>query len=859
MALSRAAWRALVLQVGLWFVVTPLVGAVMIPPQGVAVAWVGGGLAAGLLVVLPVRRWWTVLLPAAGAAAWAYSGLDHSPAQSLVRTVGDVAAVVVVAALLRRRPSRRTGFGGRYGALALATLAGTLLRMAPLTALGMAGTGPVATRLLEYWVVYLLATVGGLLAGTSLVVGTARWREEPLVPTGRPVDRLALPVSFLGALVLFVLAPISDTVGGDLLLIPVLLWAALAWSVPANAALSGAVALLMAGAMAQRWGVYAGVGPTGTGELVTEQLFFAALVVARSVLTAAMESRRAAERRALASLADLERVFHQVPVPAVLAVVDDEGRLRVQNVNGTFLSLFGLTCAPVGASVRDVMGTLREIDPAVGSGPALQARTADGGRVWVRPSVSPLGAADPDAGPWDARSTVPPGRAVVVVLEDVTAARSLAGLHRRQARLDPLTGLVSRDTLLENLDGTVGTDRPLGVVLLDIDGLAEINETFGQTAGDQVLLAVRDRLVDVTGAEDVRARYSGGVFAVVSRGVGEDEVHQLVRRLRAALALPMAVGGHPVVVTASIGSVHCAHDRAERDVMAAADVALARARREGRDGHTHRVLGPDDDGNGRLAVEVALREALDAGRLECHFQPILDARTGRVAGLEALARLREVDGTLLPPAVFVPVAAELHLLGRLTELVLTQACTWARTWREIAPQVRVGINVPPTWITPEAEELLLDTLHRHGLTGYALAVEITEDEAADLSPDALAILQRLGDRGVILAIDDFGTGYASLTSFRDVPSQAIKIDGSFVATMTHSAEHHDLVASVVELAHRFGKEVVAEGVETQAQLTALTALGCDMVQGYLTGRPVPAAQVEALLVRERDGVPTPVL
>lgn len=869
MDLSSTAWRALGLQVVLWAVVAPLVTAVMILPQGVAVAWVSGGVAAGLLVVVPVVRWWTVLLPAGVASAWGYASLDHTVGEATARTATDLAAVVVFAVLLRRRPSRSTGLGGSYGALAAATVAACVLRMAPLTALGLAGTGPVADRVLEYWVVYLLGTVGGLLAGTALVVGLARWRDTPTVATGRRVDLLALPASFLVAVVVFVLLPITDAFGGDLLVVPVLLWAALACSVPANAALSGVVALIMAASMAQRWGVYASIELTGLGELVHEQLFFAALVVARSVLTAAMESRRAAEQRALTSLGDLERIFRQVPVPAALAVVDGDRRLRVRAVNGSFLTLFELTSVPVGQRLSAVMGTLREIDPAVPSGPALRARTAEDREVWVRPSVSRLGvAADDDGAPRRGEGTagtdtsdaglLPTGREVVVVLEDVTAARSLDGLHRRQARLDPLTGLVTRDALLEDLDGTTGPDRPLGVVLVDVDGLADVNETLGRTAGDQVLLTVRDRLLAVSGPEDLRVRYSGGVFAVVRRRAQDDDVRALVDRLRAALVEAVTVGGRPVVVTASVGSVHCAHERDERDVMAAADAALARARREGRGRHTHRVLGPDGDRRGRLAVELALREALDAGRLECHFQPLLDATTGRVVGLEALARLREADGTLLPPAVFIPVAAEMRLLGHLTEQVLAESCRQVRRWREIEPRVRVGINVPPTWVTPEAEGVLVEALRGHGLDGDALTLEITEDEAADLSPEALAVLQRLADRGVTLAIDDFGTGYASLTSFRDVPSQIIKIDGSFVATMTHSPEHHDLVGSVVDLAHRFGKQVVGEGVETPAQLAALTALGCDVVQGYLTGRPVPAAEVEALLVRAQAGIPADV-
>jgi diguanylate cyclase (GGDEF)-like protein len=429
--------------------------------------------------------------------------------------------------------------------------------------------------------------------------------------------------------------------------------------------------------------------------------------------------------------------------------------------------------------------------------------------------------------------------------QSLAEERALTAVQRRHTGFDPLTGLVNRENLLGQLDGVTG-EVSLGVVLLNINGMSDVNEAIGNRGGDEVLVGVRDRMLPAIRTDDVLARYGGDVFAVVRRSPQDEaEVQALANALTAALAEPFVLGGMQLVVSATVGAVFCDdHGRAHRDVVRLADAALKSARRSGR-GATHLVHVGDgtEASTPRLAVELELRRALDEHRVFCDYQPVVVPSTRKVVAVEALARIRLADGGALPPVLFIPVAAEAGLLDRLTEQVLAMACDQAAAWAAAGTPLPVAINIAPTWVTAANVRLIESTLDERGLTASSLTLEITEDQAADLSVEELALLHELARRGMGLAIDDFGTGYASLASFRDVPSTVLKIDRSFVNGMLRSQANFDLVASMVELAHRFDKTVVAEGVETLDELAALAALRCDHVQGYLTGRPMPAEEI----------------
>ena len=429
--------------------------------------------------------------------------------------------------------------------------------------------------------------------------------------------------------------------------------------------------------------------------------------------------------------------------------------------------------------------------------------------------------------------------------QSLAEERALTTVQRRHTGFDPLTGLVNRENLLNQLDGVTG-EVSLGVILLNVNGMSDINEAVGNRGGDEVLIGIRDRMLPALRPEDVLARYGGDVFAVVRRSPqDEDEVQRIAAALTEALARPFALGGMTLVVSATVGAVFCDdHGRAHRDVVRLADAALKTARRAGR-GSTNVVHVGDgtEASTPRLAVELELRRALDEGRVYCDYQPVVVPSTRKVVAVEALARIRLANGGTLPPVLFIPVAAEVGLLDRLTEQVLAMACEQAEAWARAGTPLPVAINIAPSWVTSANVRLIEATLDERGLPASSLTLEITEDQAADLSVEELALLHELVRRGMGLAIDDFGTGYASLASFRDVPSTVLKIDRSFVNGMLRSQANFDLVSSMVELAHRFDKTVVAEGVETLDELAALAALTCDHVQGFLTGRPMPAEEI----------------
>jgi EAL domain-containing protein (putative c-di-GMP-specific phosphodiesterase class I) len=281
----------------------------------------------------------------------------------------------------------------------------------------------------------------------------------------------------------------------------------------------------------------------------------------------------------------------------------------------------------------------------------------------------------------------------------------------------------------------------------------------------------------------------------------------------------------------------------ERDVLRAADSALRQAKHAGRNQLARNQVSSAERSTVRLDLEIGLHRALDEGRLIALFQPVVEVGTGRTVAVEALARMRDDDGTLLAPSVFLPLAEELGLMGRLTEIVLGQSLDAVATWRRAGHGVYVAVNVQPTWLTDLTAMYVRTQIAARGLEPDCLVLEITEDQTVDITGPTLDVLRELTDTGVRVAIDDFGTGYAGLSSFRSLPASIVKIDRVFIASMLGRREDLDLVHSIIDLAHRFGKRVVAEGVETQEEYEALRGMDCDLVQGWLTGRPVPFADV----------------
>ena len=430
---------------------------------------------------------------------------------------------------------------------------------------------------------------------------------------------------------------------------------------------------------------------------------------------------------------------------------------------------------------------------------------------------------------------------------------------QRHAFEDPLSGLPNRALFHDRLQHAIHRlgrrDRMAGlhedrlaVLFLDLDGFKPINDTLGHQAGDEVLREVGRRLHSAARSSDTLARLGGDEFAVLIES--RDAAHEampLARRMIEVLHRPFTVAAQRVSLSCSVGvALYPDHDDAGHRLLACADAAMYAAKRAG--GSTCVVYHPGMEGDAgeQLALQQELRDAIDHGELRLYYQPKVCSTDGRVHGWEALVRWQHPQRGLLSPAVFIPLAERFGLIGSLGNWVVEAACAQLARWREAGLHCRIAINVSPQQLRQaDLAVRIEDALVRHALPPEHLVCEITESAVMENTEQERGMLERIVALGVRLSIDDFGTGYSSLAHLRKIPARQLKIDRSFVTDLATSAEAHAVLDAIVRLAHALKMEVVAEGVETQEQMTVLTGLGCDILQGYFIARPMPAGQVPA--------------
>jgi len=434
--------------------------------------------------------------------------------------------------------------------------------------------------------------------------------------------------------------------------------------------------------------------------------------------------------------------------------------------------------------------------------------------------------------------------------EDTTASRRSDLRLAYMARHDALTDLPNRVLFREKLEEALAQarrDTPLALLCLDLDQFKAVNDTLGHPVGDALLQAVANRLMERTRESDTVARLGGDEFAIVQAPIATpNEAAHLADRLIEMLSEPFHVAGHQIVIGTSVGIAFAPQDGLDADqLLKCADLALYRAKLEGRGVYRLFQIEMDAQMQARRLLELDLRGALRGGQLELFYQPLIDLRARCVAGFEALLRWRHPAKGLISPGAFIPLAEEIGAIVPIGEWILQRACAAAIDWPN---DLKVAVNLSPVQF--KSRNLVAATaaaLKDSGLAPDRLELEITETVMLQDTADTLTTLQELHALGVRIAMDDFGTGYSSLSYLRQFPFDRLKIDQSFIRELGKQRDCSAIVRAVTTLSHELGMATTAEGVETQDQLNALALAGCTHVQGYLFSQPVPESAIAELL------------
>jgi diguanylate cyclase (GGDEF)-like protein/PAS domain S-box-containing protein len=431
----------------------------------------------------------------------------------------------------------------------------------------------------------------------------------------------------------------------------------------------------------------------------------------------------------------------------------------------------------------------------------------------------------------------------------------------RLARTDSLTGTANRATFLERLRQACAPSRRgaprFALLTLDIDRFKEINDTLGHPAGDQLLTTVADRLQASVRQSDIVARLGGDEFAILQFDlVDTSDAGALATKIRDALAVPVTIGGNELRITSSIGISTYVPGTSTPDLMLSqADIALYRAKVEGRDQYRFHTRELDLEVRQHAAVTADLKRAIDRDELELHYQPQVEIGTGAIVGMEALLRWHHPTRGLLTPSAFLPIAEKSGAIKAIGRWVIDQACKEMSLWRRIGiapPTVAVNISYAEIKSDSEFVQFISDSLEKYGLAPGALELDVTEATLARATMAQSDVLARLQKLGIKISIDDFGTSFSTLDYLRCYRVNRIKIPQQLIHAAARDPDSAAMVRAIIGIARELDIEVVAQGVETEAQRAFLTIKSpVNKVQGFYYSEPVPSDRAEALLRRGR--------
>jgi diguanylate cyclase (GGDEF)-like protein len=529
-----------------------------------------------------------------------------------------------------------------------------------------------------------------------------------------------------------------------------------------------------------------------------------------------------------------------------LCMFDHEQTLLVSNAR--YGELYGLTPEQIkpGTTLRSIL----EARVAAGSVPAdagsyIDSRLAEVARSEAHYVVNEL-----RDGRFFAVSHEPMrDGGWVAIHQEITAQKRAESQIAYMARHDGLTGLANRAVLRERMqEGLARLQRggtPFSLFILDLDLFKAVNDSLGHPVGDELLKVVAQRLSACLRETDTVARLGGDEFAVLAAAAGDQRQAALAtaKLLLEAVAAPYDIDGHKLDVATSIGIALAPDHGVDVDqLIKSADLALYKAKAEGRNTCRLFEAAMGAEAHSRRALEIDLRDAFDRGELELHYHPIVDIRATEIVSVEALVRWRHPQRGMIAPGDFIPLAEETGLIHSLGEWVLRQACAAAAGW---PPHIRVAVNLSPVQFRRgNLTDTISAALRDSGLPAERLKLEITESVLMEGNAENMGTLHRLRGLGISIVLDDFGTGYSSLSYLRMFPFDQIKIDRSFVSELSSNTDCAAIVSAVAGLGRSLHVATVAEGVETEEQLLLVRAAGCTHAQGFLFGRPCRAAELD---------------